>query len=293
MNFRRLMGLLPPAQAETITFWRGAVVHHRNFGHLISATGHFAALPRCSIAVRFTPVSGIDSRSQALPSRATSGLPLFDYIIGALLEKQGHIEAERLGGLEVDHQLELGGCLHRQGGGAHTFQDAVDVIRCRPEMIDDADAIRRKRACCRMSAEAVYRWKARFRREANDEVAVNLGHRMGEHDKPATWPRRNHCDPLLYLFSRVDACGLRLNVEGASGCLGFVPERQMSVGLWVHENPYVGNTWRYLLQYLDPLATHRGFKVCEPSDVAARSSQIVHEATARRRVEMYAAGCSR
>jgi hypothetical protein len=33
------------------------------------------ALQRRSIAVRFTPVSGIDSRSQALPSRAITGLP--------------------------------------------------------------------------------------------------------------------------------------------------------------------------------------------------------------------------
>jgi putative ABC transport system substrate-binding protein len=29
-------------------------------------------IPRCSIAVRFTPVSGIDSRSQALPGRANA-----------------------------------------------------------------------------------------------------------------------------------------------------------------------------------------------------------------------------
>jgi hypothetical protein len=35
--------------------------------------GQLFALPRCSIAVRFTPVSGIDSRSQALPSRAITG----------------------------------------------------------------------------------------------------------------------------------------------------------------------------------------------------------------------------
>jgi hypothetical protein len=31
------------------------------------------ALPRRSISVRFTPVSGIDSRSQALPGRAKTG----------------------------------------------------------------------------------------------------------------------------------------------------------------------------------------------------------------------------
>jgi hypothetical protein len=37
-----------------------------------SAAGQLPALPRRSIAVCFTPVSGIDSRSQALPDRANS-----------------------------------------------------------------------------------------------------------------------------------------------------------------------------------------------------------------------------
>jgi hypothetical protein len=37
---------------------------------------------------------------------------LFDNFVGALIEVQGDIEAERLGGLEIDHQLELDRCLH-------------------------------------------------------------------------------------------------------------------------------------------------------------------------------------
>jgi hypothetical protein len=34
---------------------------------------------------------------------------LFDYLVGQLLKMQGHVEAKRLGGLQVDDQLELGG----------------------------------------------------------------------------------------------------------------------------------------------------------------------------------------
>ena len=34
---------------------------------------------------------------------------LLDNLIGALLERQGHIEGERLRSLEVDHKLELSG----------------------------------------------------------------------------------------------------------------------------------------------------------------------------------------
>jgi molybdate transport system substrate-binding protein len=43
------------------------------FARVISAWGQLHAFPRRSIAVCFTPVSGIDSRSQALPGRARSG----------------------------------------------------------------------------------------------------------------------------------------------------------------------------------------------------------------------------
>src|ERR1700732_3958416 len=39
----------------------------------MSQMGRSHALPRHGIAVCFTPVSGIDSRNQALPSRARSG----------------------------------------------------------------------------------------------------------------------------------------------------------------------------------------------------------------------------
>jgi hypothetical protein len=38
---------------------------------------------------------------------------LFNYVVGQLLQMQGHSEAERFRGLEVDHQLELGGRLNR------------------------------------------------------------------------------------------------------------------------------------------------------------------------------------
>ena len=38
---------------------------------------------------------------------------LFDHFVGALLEKPRNVKAKRLGGLEIDHQLELRRLLHR------------------------------------------------------------------------------------------------------------------------------------------------------------------------------------
>jgi hypothetical protein len=41
---------------------------------------------------------------------------LFDHLVGARKQCGRYIEAERLGGFEVDDQLELGGLLDRQVG---------------------------------------------------------------------------------------------------------------------------------------------------------------------------------
>ena len=38
---------------------------------------------------------------------------LLDHLVGELLEMQGHVEAERLGGLQIDRQLEFGRLHHR------------------------------------------------------------------------------------------------------------------------------------------------------------------------------------
>ena len=47
-----------------------------------------------------------------------------------------HVEAERFGGLEVDHQLVLGRRLHRQVGRLLALEDAVDVAGRAPVLVD-------------------------------------------------------------------------------------------------------------------------------------------------------------
>src|SRR5262245_27356666 len=65
---------------------------------------------------------------------------LLDHLVGALLEKPGHIEAERLCGLEVYRQLVLVRRLHREVGRLLTFKNTVDVIGRLPVLIDQIGA---------------------------------------------------------------------------------------------------------------------------------------------------------
>ena len=76
-----------------------------------------------------------------MPLCAKSGLmqcsksSLFNHLVGQLLQMQGHIKAERLRGLEVDHQLELGGRLNRQLAWFLALEDSIDIRRRTPVLI--------------------------------------------------------------------------------------------------------------------------------------------------------------
>jgi hypothetical protein len=54
---------------------------------------------------------------------------LFNHLVCQLPQRQGHIKAEQLRGLEVDRQLELGGSLNRQLAWFLALEDAIDMRR--------------------------------------------------------------------------------------------------------------------------------------------------------------------
>src|SRR5215831_13722632 len=61
---------------------------------------------------------------------------LFDHLVGTAEQWQRHCDAERLGGLEVDHHLVLGGSLHGQISRLVAIQNAIDVGCGAPELVE-------------------------------------------------------------------------------------------------------------------------------------------------------------
>src|SRR6516225_8637972 len=74
--------------------------------------------------------------------------PLLDHLVGTLLEKERHVEAERPGGLEVDHQLELDRGLDGKIARLRALEDAIGVDRRAPKIIDQVISIGQQAADC-------------------------------------------------------------------------------------------------------------------------------------------------
>jgi hypothetical protein len=59
--------------------------------------------------------------------RGAAKSKLFNYLIGTHQERLGNLQADRLGGLEIDDQIEFGWLQYRQVGGLLALEDAANI----------------------------------------------------------------------------------------------------------------------------------------------------------------------
>src|SRR5262245_24034713 len=87
------------------------------------------------------PTTVLSMRNKLREQKAWNAL---EQLISLCDEQRRHFEPERLGGLEVDHQLELCGLLDGQVGGLGALEDLVHVGSGAPSQISAVHSIGHK-----------------------------------------------------------------------------------------------------------------------------------------------------
>jgi hypothetical protein len=80
---------------------------------------------------------------------------LFNHVVGALLEKPGHVQAERLRGPEGDHKLELCWLLNRKVGGIVAAQYTINIGSRLTVLVGQIDTVRDQAAVLDEVSEVV------------------------------------------------------------------------------------------------------------------------------------------
>ena len=94
-----------------------------------------------------------------------------DHLVSGGEQRFGDVEAQRLGGFEVDHRFVLSRRLHRQVGWLFAFKDAVDVAGCEPILVDHIGPIGDQAAAGNEKAVRIDRGQAVASRKRDDQFA--------------------------------------------------------------------------------------------------------------------------
>ena len=90
-----------------------------------------------------------------------------------------HRESERLGGRQVDDEIELGRLLDREVGRLGAAQNPVDIAACAPEQIGVVRAIGHETARREVVSERVNRGQPRAERQGVDARVVGVDEGVG------------------------------------------------------------------------------------------------------------------
>src|SRR5262245_31882747 len=84
-------------------------------------------------------------------------LTLFDHLVGSIQQAKWHGETERLGGLQVDDEIEFSWLQNWKIGRLFTFKDSSGVIACLSIRIGDAGGVADQTACEGVLSKVIHR----------------------------------------------------------------------------------------------------------------------------------------
>src|SRR3984893_5062920 len=97
--------------------------------------------PKCCVAAkrRYVPLADVSNRSKE---------PLFDHLVGEREQLVRNLEPERLGGLEIDDQLELGRLQDGQVGRPRALENPAGIDADLAILVPITDSVAHQAAGC-------------------------------------------------------------------------------------------------------------------------------------------------
>src|SRR5262245_15042484 len=200
---------------------------------------------------------------------------LFDHLVGALLEKPGDVEAERLGGLKVDHQLVLGRRLHRQVGWLLALEDAVDVTSRPAVRVDYVRSIREQAAAASEVRERINRGQSVACCKRDDQMAMSRQRRSPNNDQAAIRCACECSDAALNLPGIAHVDRAQLNPKRRRDLLNDGKLTDPGAHSGISEHRCSCHAWRDLFEQFDPFSAQAVLEQRKSSDVAARLRQAL------------------
>src|SRR5262249_22831901 len=202
---------------------------------------------------------------------------------GALLEKQRHVQAKCLGGLEVNYQLKLDWGLDGKFAWLRALEDSIDIGRCTPKIIGLVNSVGQQAAGFSEKAEWIDGRDAIASGQRCDLCAIDVHEGVRHHDEPTIRLSSLCGNHGIELRSFANARHNRLNSEGQSG--GFEGGK-IIISKWrcrrVEQDGHAGDVRRDLFEQLQPLAAHRALDRGEAGRVAAWPGEACDNAAAYR-----------
>jgi hypothetical protein len=150
----------------------------------MSQVAYRVDLVRPGEQVRNTSDSGCKLSRNEPPLNTTSGphalqqsIPLFDHLVGGGEQRRRHIDAERLGSLDVDYQLVFGRRLRWQIGRLLASKDAIHVFGRAAVLVDIIRTIRCQAAVGDVKAGIVHRGQLVPGCQRDDQSAMSKNRR--------------------------------------------------------------------------------------------------------------------